>query len=330
MNREGCSEKKYCCWRWKTGIWTNLGLGKSLHGRSGKIGAWHVCMYALNWAENAGKPRYDHWSWPGGIALPQRLSLIQLLRQVWTSDFPRLLMLYLGSCFGVKSLRAFRTRRGPWNGRSGQSERWCKAEYVHGMWKWSPGSGGLGPELGWVGDTQFKEGWIWESERYSEPRAKPRENGQRGQVWSKAMGNDTMEWVALKGYRPVLIDPYLWILKAHSFRRTEGGVGIRLSLDVPSTSKFSSSVDLGICCCSVTASCPALCDPMDSSPPVSSVHGTFQARTLEWVAVPSVIFPTHGSNKCPRLGRCILCHWATWETQTWDTGILIWRKLTLC
>ena len=27
-----------------------------------------------------------------------------------------------------------------------------------------------------------------------------------------------------------------------------------------------------------------VCDPMDSSPPGSSVHGTLQARILEWVA----------------------------------------------
>ena len=29
-----------------------------------------------------------------------------------------------------------------------------------------------------------------------------------------------------------------------------------------------------------------LCDPMDCSPPGSSVHGNLQARILEWVAVP--------------------------------------------
>ena len=28
-----------------------------------------------------------------------------------------------------------------------------------------------------------------------------------------------------------------------------------------------------------------LCDPMDCSPTVSSVHGIFQARILEWVAI---------------------------------------------
>ena len=32
--------------------------------------------------------------------------------------------------------------------------------------------------------------------------------------------------------------------------------------------------------------CPTLCDPMDCSPPGSSVHGILQARILEWVAIP--------------------------------------------
>ena len=34
-------------------------------------------------------------------------------------------------------------------------------------------------------------------------------------------------------------------------------------------------------------SCPTLCNTMDCSPPGSSVHGTLQARILEWVAMPS-------------------------------------------
>ena len=33
--------------------------------------------------------------------------------------------------------------------------------------------------------------------------------------------------------------------------------------------------------------CPTLCDPMDCSPPGSSVHGILQARIMEWVAMPS-------------------------------------------
>ena len=35
----------------------------------------------------------------------------------------------------------------------------------------------------------------------------------------------------------------------------------------------------------VTQSCPTLCDPMDYSLPGSSIHGIFQARVLEWVAI---------------------------------------------
>ena len=35
--------------------------------------------------------------------------------------------------------------------------------------------------------------------------------------------------------------------------------------------------------CSVIQSCLTLCDPMNCKPPGSSVHGIFQARTLEWV-----------------------------------------------
>ena len=36
--------------------------------------------------------------------------------------------------------------------------------------------------------------------------------------------------------------------------------------------------------------CPTLCDPMDRSPPDSSVHGIFQARVLEWGAIAFSVF----------------------------------------
>ena len=39
------------------------------------------------------------------------------------------------------------------------------------------------------------------------------------------------------------------------------------------------------CCCKSLQSCPTLCDPTDGSPPGSTVPGTLQARTLEWVAI---------------------------------------------
>ena len=62
--------------------------------------------------------------------------------------------------------------------------------------------------------------------------------------------------------------------------------------------------------CSVAQSCPALCSPMDCSPPGSSLYGVFQARILDWVAISSsrVIFPTQESN--PHLLHLLhVLHW---------------------
>ena len=42
-----------------------------------------------------------------------------------------------------------------------------------------------------------------------------------------------------------------------------------------------------ICVCVLVAQLdPTLCNPVDCSPPGSSVHGIPQARILEWVAIP--------------------------------------------
>ena len=56
--------------------------------------------------------------------------------------------------------------------------------------------------------------------------------------------------------------------------------------------------------CLVAQSCPTFCNPMDCSPPSSSVHGILQARILEWVAHALLrgIFPTQRSN--PGLPHC--------------------------
>ena len=51
---------------------------------------------------------------------------------------------------------------------------------------------------------------------------------------------------------------------------------------------------LSMCCdrkcvgvCSVAQSCLTLCDPMDCSPPGSSVHEILQGRKLEWLPFPT-------------------------------------------
>ena len=60
----------------------------------------------------------------------------------------------------------------------------------------------------------------------------------------------------------------------------------------------------------VTQSCLTLCNPLDYSPPGSSVHGILQARILEWVAMPfSQGSPNPGTEWQGLLhGRQILYH----------------------
>ena len=62
--------------------------------------------------------------------------------------------------------------------------------------------------------------------------------------------------------------------------------------------------------CLVAQLCLILCDPMNYSLPGSSVHGIFQARVLEWVAISfsQEIFPTQGSNLGLPHCRQILYH----------------------
>ena len=52
----------------------------------------------------------------------------------------------------------------------------------------------------------------------------------------------------------------------------------------------------------VTPLCPALSNPMDCSLPGSSVHGMFQARVLEWVAI-AFSGNTGDPGSIPGLGR---------------------------
>ena len=76
---------------------------------------------------------------------------------------------------------------------------------------------------------------------------------------------------------------------------------------------------LGVEVSEVAQSCLTLCDPMDCYLLGSSIHGIFQARVLEWVAISF----SRGSSQ-PRdltqvsciAGRCFTV-WVTREAQEW-------------
>ena len=74
--------------------------------------------------------------------------------------------------------------------------------------------------------------------------------------------------------------------------------------------------------------CLILCDPMDCSPPGSSVHRILQARTLEWVAIPF----SRGSSR-PRDWTWVSCiagrFFTVWVTREALVVFLQWLRRAL-
>ena len=97
--------------------------------------------------------------------------------------------------------------------------------------------------------------------------------------------------------------------------------GLVIFLFVLKKNKLEFSGPWCVCVISAAQSCLILCGPMDCSPPGSSVHGISQARIMEWVAIS---YPRKSSWPRDRtlvpcvscIGRQILYHWATWESQS--------------
>ena len=97
--------------------------------------------------------------------------------------------------------------------------------------------------------------------------------------------------------KPVMFVPMFqeWLL---SISQQHKGLG-----DWSLENKYACVPLRGSCLCLKSLqSCPTLCDPLDHSPPGSSVHGILQARILEWVAISS----SRGSSQ-QRDRNCISC-----------------------
>ena len=73
----------------------------------------------------------------------------------------------------------------------------------------------------------------------------------------------------------------------------------------------------------VAQSCPTLCEPMDRSPPGSSVHGIFQARILGWVAISF----SRGSSRLRDRTQVSLI--AGRHFNLWATSRRTWREMHL-
>ena len=84
--------------------------------------------------------------------------------------------------------------------------------------------------------------------------------------------------------------------------------------------------------------CPTLCDSMNCNLPGSSVRGILQARTLEWVAMPSSRESSQlWESSQPRdrthiscyscIGRWVLYHCSIWEA--WSLELIYFAYMTL-
>ena len=69
--------------------------------------------------------------------------------------------------------------------------------------------------------------------------------------------------------------------------------------------------------------CLTLCNPIDSSLPCSSVHGVFQVRILEWVAIPSPgDLPDPGIEHTPLMPSALAGRFFI-TSATWDLELLL-------
>ena len=73
------------------------------------------------------------------------------------------------------------------------------------------------------------------------------------------------------------------------YYRRQGALGFQ-NVDIWGLLLF---IRQSMCSCSVTQLCLTLCEPVDCSPPGSSVHGIFQTRILGWITISSSKDPPH-------------------------------------
>ena len=100
-------------------------------------------------------------------------------------------------------------------------------------------------------------------------------------------------WLIRLKWTDVVLPPRNWVFRGAGLGLANeevqpGCVGLQLPC----------ALDRGVCVCEVAQSCPTLCDPVDCSPPGSSVHGILQAKNtgvgchfLHWTEVDPHISP---------------------------------------
>ena len=124
-------------------------------------------------------------------------------------------------------------------------------------------------------------------------------------------------WMVGGSSSSLWVYPWVTLSRNRQESSTVQGLLYFLSLPLQMNYKITKTLEAefassSLCMCVLDAQS---CDPIDCSPPGSSVHGISQGRMLEWVAISS----SRGSSwlrdqtQVFCVGRQILYHWATWE-----------------
>ena len=97
-------------------------------------------------------------------------------------------------------------------------------------------------------------------------------------------------------------------------------------MEIPGQLRAKSKICMCVCVCMSTKLfhlCPTLCNPMDYSLPSSSVHGIFQARILEWIAMPSSRRSSQSRDRI--LMSTALAAWFFTTSTSWEAqSLYIW------
>ena len=94
----------------------------------------------------------------------------------------------------------------------------------------------------------------------------------------------------------------------------KGQLPLLLFISLSVLALLTGSCNLSPC---LVVQCLTLCDPVDCSPPGSSVHGTLQAGILEWVAISSSRRSFQTRDRTQISCRQSVYNGATWEAHSY-------------